>query len=117
MDYAVVMAPIESRIAPGSHRVALAVEASLRAECGIIGELRGAIISVKHELVVIMPEIAAGRVDGLERVAAAVSKAYLNRPASCLLNGGGVSGRDDLDANGSASVCDIAGRAARRRGS
>ena len=81
IEYCVVMAPIAGRIAPGSQRAALAVEAGLRAERGVIGEQHAAVVSVKHELVFRVPYIAAGGVDGLERVAAAVAKASLNRPS------------------------------------
>jgi len=77
-------------IAPRSNRIALAVDAGLRAERGVFGELLSAVVSVKHELEIEVPYEAAGGVNGLERKASAVAKAGANRPTGLLFDSGGV---------------------------
>ena len=84
-----VVVDITCGIAPQSNRVALAVEAGLRAERGVFVELLAAVAGIEHELEVVVPYVAAGSVLGLERVAGAVAKAGANRPAGLLFEGGG----------------------------
>jgi len=47
VDHVVVVAEIAGGIAPGSKRVALAVETGLRAERGVFVELLGAVVGVE----------------------------------------------------------------------
>lgn len=61
------MTEISGGITPGSKRVALAVYASLLAESGIFVELLGAVIGVKQKNEIVMAQIAASGVHGLER--------------------------------------------------
>lgn len=59
---------------PRAHRGgALAAEAGLRAEGGVLVELLGAVIGGEHRRKVVVPDVAAGRVAGLEGEAAAVA--------------------------------------------
>ena len=74
------MAEISGGIAPGSKRVALAVEASQRAERGVFVELLSAIVGVELEDEVIVPYVATGGIDRLERNAATIPKASDNCP-------------------------------------
>jgi len=83
-----VVAEITGGIAPESNRVALAVEAGLRAERGVFRELLSAVVSVKQELEVVVPYVAAGSVLRLEREASAVAEAGVNRPTGLLFEGG-----------------------------
>jgi len=110
------VAEITGGKAPGSNRVALAVEAGLWTECGVFGELLGAVVGVNHELEVEVPYVAAHSVHGLERKAGAVAKAGANRPAGLLFKGGGARRRDDLGVDGGAGVCNIACCTASRGG-
>ena len=81
VGHVVEVAEKPSGIAPGSNRVALAIEAALRAKRGVFGKLLGAVVGVEHKLEVKVPNVAARGVHGLEREASAVAKAGLNRPA------------------------------------
>lgn len=116
VGYVAVMADIAGGIAPGSNRIALAVEAGLRAERGILVKLLGAVVGIEQEREVGVPYVAAGCVLGFERKAGAVAKAGANRPAGLLFEGGAAGRRDDLGVDGGASVCEVAGRVAGRGG-
>jgi hypothetical protein len=116
VDHVVVVAEIAGGIAPGSDRAALAVEAGLRAERGILVELLGAVVGVEQEREVVVPEVAAGGVDGLKREAGAVAEAGANGPAGLLLKGSAAGRRDNLGVDGGTGVCDVACRAAGRGG-
>ena len=114
IEHVVVVAEIAGRIAPGSNRAALAIDTGLRAERGVVGELRSTIVGVEQEREVVVPYVATGSVYRLERVAAAITKAGDNNPAGLLLEGGGTGRRDDLSVDGGAGVSDIVCRAAVR---
>ncbi|CAN5340557.1 hypothetical protein BH09PAT4_BH09PAT4_09550 [soil metagenome] len=116
VGHVIVVAEIASGKAPGSKRIALAVEAGLRAERGVFVELLSAVVGVKQELKVVVPYEAAGSICGLEREAGAVAKADANFPAGLLLEGSVAGRRDDLSVDGGAGVCDIACCAAGRGG-
>ena len=51
----VVVAQVTGGISPGLDRIALAVEAGLRAEGGVFAELFGAVVGVELELEVVVP--------------------------------------------------------------
>ncbi|KAL3709945.1 hypothetical protein TMatcc_003736 [Talaromyces marneffei ATCC 18224] len=59
------------------------------AECSIFVELLGAIVGVEQELEVIVTDVAAGGVNGLEREACTVAKTGANSPAGLLFESGG----------------------------
>ena len=88
VEQTVIVSEIAGGIAPGLNRVTLAVEAGLRTERGVFGELFAAIVCIELELVVEVPYEAAGGVSRLEREAGAVAKTGANRPAGLLFEGG-----------------------------
>lgn len=110
----VVVAEVPGGVAPGPNRVALAVQGGLRAEGGVLVELLGAVAGVEQEGEVVVPDVAAGGVDGLEGEAGAVAEAGADGPAGLLLEGGGAGRRDDLGVDGRARVGDVAGVVAGR---
>ena len=116
VEHTSIVAEVAGGVAPGSEGVALTVEAGLRAEGGIFVELFAAVVGVELELVVVMPQEAAGGVHGLEGEAAAEAEAGADGPAGLLLEGGAAGRRDDLGVDGGGGVRDVARRAAGRSG-
>lgn len=83
----VVMAEVSRGVVPGPNRVSLG-EASLWTESGVFVELLRAIaaLGIQHEVVV--ANVAAGGVVGLERDTLAVTKTGANCPAGGVSEGG-----------------------------
>lgn len=109
-----VVAEVAGGVAPCTNGVARATETRLRAERGVFLETFGVVIRVDQEHKIGMSDIAARRINGLERVAAAVSETSDDRPAGLLFESGGAGRRDDLGIDNCSGVRDVAGRVARR---
>ena len=60
------MTEIVGRIAPGSNRIALAVDAGQWAERGVLGENLASVVRVEHDLEVVVSHEAPGGIVGLE---------------------------------------------------
>jgi len=95
-----VMAEVSGGIAPRSEGVALAIETSLRAERGVLGEQRGTVVSVEQEIEIGMSNIAASCILGLKREACTVAKTSMDYPTSLLFEGYGARRIDDLGVDG-----------------
>ena len=60
------MPPKPRRITPAPQRIPLPIEARQGTERSILGKLRRSIVGIEQEGEVVVPDIAARRVDGLE---------------------------------------------------
>lgn len=109
-----VVSEIAGGIVPGSDRVALAVEGCLRAKGGVFVELLSAVVGIEQKREVIVPYIAAGGIDRLEREAGTIAEASAHRPAGLLFERRGAGRRDDLGVDRSACMSEIARRVAGR---
>ena len=109
-----IMAEIAGGIAPRTNRAAGTTKARLRAERSVLVELLGTIAGIDLEREVVMPDIAARCILGLEGEASAVAKTGADGPASLLLKSGSARRGDDLGVNGGAGVRDIPRVVARR---
>ena len=104
------------RLAPSAQGAALAIEAGLGAEGRVVAEARGPVVGVEHEPGVVVPQVAAGGIPGLEREAVAAAQTGAHRPAGLLLEGGAARRRDDLGVDSEAGVGEVARRGPGGRG-
>lgn len=110
-----IMSEIPRRVTPRAQRSTLTIQRRLRTESSILMELLRAIIGIKQQLKVIMPDIATRGINRLEREALAVSQTSDNRPASLLLQRRGTIIIHNLCVHSRVSMRDIPRRVPRGR--
>lgn len=79
------MPHIARKITSRAQRVTLTVKTRLRTERSIPTELRRTIISINQLVEVVVPDVTAGRVDGLKGEARAIARTRDYYPATLLL--------------------------------
>lgn len=103
----IIMSEIPRRITPRSQRSTLSIQRRLRTESSILMELLRAIIGIKQQLKVVMPDIATRGINRLEREALTISQTGHHGPASLLLQRGGTIVVHDLRVHSGVSVRNI----------
>lgn len=116
IEHIVIVTEVSRWVAPCAEGVALTVEASLWAKGGVLVELLGAVTRIEQEHKVVVSDVAAGCVHGLERETGAVAQAGHDLPESCILGGRAAGRSNDLSVDGGAGVRNVAGRVAWCRG-